>query len=195
MTRPWIPVPGTTTGRLVEAALELFGAHGLDAVAVSTIAQRAGVTTGSLYHHFGSKAGLYMLVRADVEQRVVDRLEGAASMRPVRTVADLAPVVLVAFDYLMNSGLARLLAEPPPDVPGGATGPDRIAQTISAMTGESTSAHAELVVAAWRTAVLRACVHPARALEHRVALNQLLSGTLPRDASRSGEWDPSQTAS
>ncbi len=61
--RSWIPVPETTTGRLVYAALELFGAHGYAPVGVSTIASHAGVTTGSLYHHFGSKEGLYRLAR------------------------------------------------------------------------------------------------------------------------------------
>ena len=36
------------------------------------------MTTGALYHHFGSKIDLYRFVRADVDQRVLDRMAGAA---------------------------------------------------------------------------------------------------------------------
>ena len=124
--RSWVPVPGTTTGRLVEAALELFGAQGFGPVAVTSIAERAGVTTGSLYHHFGSKAGLYRLVRADVERRVTDRLEGAAATRSVRRIADVAPILIIGFDYLVTSGYARLLAEPSPEVAEEPAPPDEI---------------------------------------------------------------------
>jgi AcrR family transcriptional regulator len=38
------------------------------------------VTTGSLYHHFESKIGLYLVVREEMEQRVVDRMTGAAAV-------------------------------------------------------------------------------------------------------------------
>jgi hypothetical protein len=114
----WLPVPGTTTGRLVEAALELFGAEGYDPVPVNAIATRAGVTTGPLYHHFKDKAGLYTVVRADVEQRVKDRMEVAASFRPVRSITDLAPVLVSGYDYLVAARLTRLLAENPPSGTG-----------------------------------------------------------------------------
>jgi len=107
--REWIPVPGTTKGRLVEAALAEFARRGYDAVGVTEIAAAAGVTVGSLYHHFGSKPGLYDLVRDDVERRVLDRMEGAWDAAP-----DLARAVGVGFDYLVRAGYERLLAEPHP---------------------------------------------------------------------------------
>jgi AcrR family transcriptional regulator len=45
-----------------------------------------GSPTGALYHHFGSKLGLYDLMRDDVERRLLDRMEGAiaASARAPR---------------------------------------------------------------------------------------------------------------
>ncbi len=97
---------------------------------------RPPARTGSLYHHFGSKAGLYQLVRADVEQRVLDRLEGAASVRSAQTLADLAPVLLVGFDYLVSSGLTRLLAEPSPESSDGIRRPDAIERFSRAQYGE-----------------------------------------------------------
>jgi len=43
------------------------------------VAAAAGVTTGSLYDHFGSEAGLYGFVRQEAERRLLDRMEGAAA--------------------------------------------------------------------------------------------------------------------
>ena len=76
----WVPVSTSARGRLTVAALEAFGRLGYDAVNVVDLAGQARVTTGSLYHHFGSKAGLYAFVRRDVEQRILDRMEGAAAV-------------------------------------------------------------------------------------------------------------------
>ena len=60
-----------------------------DEVTVGELAAAADVTTGALYHHFGSKLGLYAFVRADVEQRLLDRMEGAIAASPTET--DRAP--------------------------------------------------------------------------------------------------------
>lgn len=76
------------------------------------LAAAAGVTTGSLYHHFGSKLGLYALVRTEIERRVLDRMEGAADARagdPSAVAARAA--VLVGFDHAVGHGVARVLAE------------------------------------------------------------------------------------
>ena len=74
----WIPTHAARArGRLVLAALDAFGARGYEGVGVAELARAAETTTGPLYHHFGSKLGLYDAVRADVERRVTDRMEGA----------------------------------------------------------------------------------------------------------------------
>lgn len=169
----WIPVPGTTTGRLVEAALEQFGAQGFDAVAVNSLAAQAGVTTGSLYHHFGSKAGLYRLVRADVERRVLDRFDGAASARPVGSIADLAPVVLVGFDYLVKAGYARLLGEPVA-VAGQEAPEDALEQAFDQLLTDEDPSVGFLIAAAWRSALWQAG-DSAKAQSVRTGLVRLLS--------------------
>lgn len=170
-------MPGTTTGRLVAAALELFGAHGFAPVAVTTIAERAGVTTGSLYHHFGSKAALYQLVRADVEQRVLDRVEGAAAARSVRTIADLAPALLVGFDYLVRSGYERLLGEPAPEPSDGIRRQDAIERLVGQLLPGSGAPLDALVAAAWRAALEHASDGANSAADARAALEILLTGS------------------
>lgn len=77
--REWIPVPGTAKSRLVEAAIHQFEMAGYEAVNVTELAAKASVTTGALYHHFDSKLGLYLVVREEMERRVVDRMVGAAA--------------------------------------------------------------------------------------------------------------------
>lgn len=43
---------------VLQAALECFNAHGVEACAIATICARAQASVGSVYHHFGSKEGL-----------------------------------------------------------------------------------------------------------------------------------------
>jgi AcrR family transcriptional regulator len=173
--RPWLPVPGTTTGRLVAAALEEFGAHGFAPVSVAAIAKRAGVTTGALYHHFGSKTGLWNLVRGDVEQRVLDRVEGAAAVHPVTSIADLAPAILAGFDHLVRTEHTRLLAEPPnPDAGEDDPVDDRIGDTVDRLLEGTGAPVGALVAAAWRAALDAASRGDAAAA--RAGLERLLRG-------------------
>src|SRR5436190_24139399 len=47
---------------LIEAATELFAAHGYDAVGTPEIAQRAGVSVGTFYRYFDDKHEVYLEV-------------------------------------------------------------------------------------------------------------------------------------
>jgi AcrR family transcriptional regulator len=50
--------PSETKERLLDAAARVFELKGYDGATVSLIAQEAGVTTGAIYAHYGSKAEL-----------------------------------------------------------------------------------------------------------------------------------------
>ena len=75
-----------TRRRLLDAAAERFAAEGVEAVSVDAVAESAERTSGALYAHFGSKAGLlYALLDewknatatvAAAEIEVADTLEG-----------------------------------------------------------------------------------------------------------------------
>lgn len=56
-------------GRLLREGLRLFVQHGFASVSTRQICVAAGVTQPSLYHHFGSKEGLYLAV---VEEWLAD---------------------------------------------------------------------------------------------------------------------------
>lgn len=68
-----------TTRRLLTIARDHFAAHGYAQTATETIVQVAGVTRGALYHHFGSKEGLFAAVVAEVQRDVAQQVAAAAA--------------------------------------------------------------------------------------------------------------------
>jgi AcrR family transcriptional regulator len=147
--REWIPVPGSSRARLALTALEQFGARGYDAVNVTELAAGAGVTTGSLYHHFGSKLGLYEIVREEAERRVLDRMEGAAAARAGDGPSAAArTALLVGFDYAAGQDLARLLAEPRPQ-----PADDPVEAFLGRLADRGRAPLGRILAAAWRAAL------------------------------------------
>lgn len=57
---PELPPEGASA--ILAAAMELFAERGFDSVPLSVIAERAGVSKGNIFHHYGSKDGLYLAV-------------------------------------------------------------------------------------------------------------------------------------
>ncbi|WP_308282818.1 TetR/AcrR family transcriptional regulator [Pseudonocardia nigra] len=97
---------------LLRAAEELFRAHAVDDVTVDDIATRAGVAVGSLYNHFGSKAGLHAAVvenALQVDRDYMDRayLSGGPPLQQLYAAAD----AYLDF-YLAHPDYFRMLAFP-----------------------------------------------------------------------------------
>lgn len=110
-----------TRDRLLAAARAVVEEEGCAGASVAAIAVRAGVATGTLYRHFGSKAELVVQVFRDVCGREVDAMRAAVAAvaavgadgtpDPVERV--LAPLDVFARRALQNRTLAwALLAEP-----------------------------------------------------------------------------------
>ena len=68
-----------TREAIMNVARELFAERGFAATPTEEIVQRAGVTRGALYHHFGSKKGLFREVYEELEaafvQAVAERVQ------------------------------------------------------------------------------------------------------------------------
>lgn len=71
---------------LLLAAAQEFARYGLKGTRVQSIVQRAGVNERMIYHHFGSKEGLYLAVVTELRQAAGTHwqpvLEAAAAMPP-----------------------------------------------------------------------------------------------------------------
>ena len=168
--REWIPSESSSKGRLVLRAVDAFSAEAFDEVNVVALCAAADVTTGTLYHHFGTKLGLYEVVRLEVERRTVDRIAGALAAR-----ADDPPAVavraalLVGFDYVVDTGRVRLM--------GAAVPPGRedVLEAAVRSTLDPRGAGARVWLAAWRAALMCTLdgfsVNAARSALARFSLN------------------------
>lgn len=77
----------TDRDRLLDAALRLFAQKGFESASVRELAEAAEVTRPTLYHHFGSKEGLYLELAerlcASVEDSILHSMvpQGTARVR------------------------------------------------------------------------------------------------------------------
>jgi AcrR family transcriptional regulator len=149
--REWIPVSTSPKGRLALAAVRQFGARPFDEVTVSELAAAATVTTGAIYHHFGSKLGLYAFVREDVERRLLDRMEGAlaASAPASDRSAAMTAALLVGFDFAVREGFLHILGTPP-----AGTAHDRLAELLDVSDAPASPVLGRVLAAAWRAALV-----------------------------------------
>ena len=149
--REWIPVSTSPKGRLALTAVKAFGTRPFADVTVGQLATEADVTTGAIYHHFTNKLGLYAFVRHDVEQRLLDRMEGAiaaANSADDRSAA-LSAALVVGFDFAMDGGFLHLLAAPPVG-----SEVDRLADLLTSATSPAAPVLGPILAAAWRAALM-----------------------------------------
>ncbi len=149
--REWIPVSTSPKGRLALAAVQEFGARPFDDVKVSELAAAAEVTTGAIYHHFGSKLGLYTFVRQDVERRLLDRMEGAiaAALPASDRSSAVSTALLVGFDFAAREGFLRILGAPLAEATD-----DLLAELLDAGTAPASPVLGRVLAAAWRAALV-----------------------------------------
>jgi AcrR family transcriptional regulator len=98
--------------RLLEIARGQFLKNSYHGATLRSIASEAGVTTGSLYHHFSGKDELFVEVCAEGMKRMLSRLRAAAELTEG---ADAAERVVAVFDayvafFLEERGYFELLA-------------------------------------------------------------------------------------
>ncbi len=90
------PIPpgrkARTRKAILQAAGDLFAEHGVNATPVELIADRAGVSVGALYAHFGSKQGLQLAFISDAmeafEACMREARSQASPMRRVHAAGD-----------------------------------------------------------------------------------------------------------
>ena len=99
-----------TARDLIEAAIDLFGAEGYEAVSTRALSARAGTNVSSIRYHFGGKEELYVATLDHVVATVGGRLDGVLAIaghvrelvgddraRQAQLVRELVPRVLDAF--------------------------------------------------------------------------------------------------
>ena len=73
-----------TRAHVIEVATRLFAEHGYDGTSIETVQAAAGISRGSLYHHFPGKEALFWAVMEDVGARIARQEEAIARDAPDR---------------------------------------------------------------------------------------------------------------
>jgi AcrR family transcriptional regulator len=165
--REWFPVSTSPKGRLALAAIKEFGTRPFAEVTVAELATAAAVTTGALYHHFGSKLGLYAFVRNDIERRLLDRMEGALGANESNRAEAVTSALLVGLDFAVQENFLRILGDPP-----AGTDHDRLAEMLSVRAVPRAPLLGRVLAAAWRAA-LSAVAEGAEPEQARAAIAAL----------------------
>ena len=169
----------STEDRILDAAEELFAAHGYSATTTRALAQRAGVNEVTLFRRFGTKAG--------VLQAMGERVAGqTAGLTSVDLPEDLD--LRVALERLAGAEVAaarrfgaltlRLVLE--------SAGQEEVAQALGAGTGRNRAAVSEFLAARQARGELRRDVPAVLlaesffALTSGLVLGRLMSGAEAR---------------
>lgn len=94
----------TTRRHLIEVSTQLFAERGYEGTSIEAVLEAAGVSRGSLYHHFASKERLFEAVVEGVHAQV-----GEATLEAAAAVGDADPRTLLRTGYL---AWVRLAGEP-----------------------------------------------------------------------------------
>ncbi|WP_037568735.1 TetR/AcrR family transcriptional regulator [Phaeacidiphilus oryzae] len=96
---------------LLDAAREVFCEQGFAEASVAEVVRRAGSSVGSLYHHFGGKAELFLALWEDHQQALEHAASAAVAKARTAGEADpLALFILGARAFLEGSWQRRDLA-------------------------------------------------------------------------------------
>lgn len=91
MTTTSARAAGTRTA-LLAAAREVFAASGFAEASIADVVGRAGASVGSLYHHFGGKAELYLALFEEYQSGQETR--AARAVREARAAGESDPLAL-----------------------------------------------------------------------------------------------------
>jgi AcrR family transcriptional regulator len=98
---------------IVEAARSAARSGGMQAVQIATVAERAGIASGTVYRYFSSKSDLVSELIGTVAERTLDAMRQAADAAPGPLSALAATIAMLASHTLDERRLAwAAIAEP-----------------------------------------------------------------------------------
>lgn len=186
---------GATRAALLDQAREAFAAHGYAAAPLDDLVRAAGLTKGALYHHFGSKQGLFMAVVEALDADIMAKVRQALPARSPSRGAFLQ-ACRIWLEATLDPGVRRILLLDCPAVLGhratrdldAATSIQPLMQALGELraAGELRAVDAEATAHLLNGALYDAALwigenaRPAEALERAMkALELLVSGLAP----------------
>lgn len=118
MPRASAAAAAATAREVLAAARDLFASRGFAQVSLDDVAQSAGVTRGAVYHHYGSKKGLFRAVVTQLQSDVGDAVLAAAENAGDDPVARLQAGSHAFLEASTDASVARVLLIEAPAVIG-----------------------------------------------------------------------------
>jgi AcrR family transcriptional regulator len=111
-----------TVGAICEATIQVLLSHGADRLTTTRVADRAGVSVGTLYQYYPNKQSLLFAVFEDHMNNVAEAVESACADACHRPVSEMIKRVVEAFvDFKMQrADISVALYKVAPDVGGPA---------------------------------------------------------------------------
>ena len=102
---------------ILEAAIELFGERGYTATPTVSIAEKAGVAEGLIFHHFKNKAGILTHILVELSEEYIQGIDNLVEDTPNGLEAILA-TIRFHFEFAVDrtKELAVLLRDFPVDL-------------------------------------------------------------------------------
>jgi AcrR family transcriptional regulator len=135
-----------TVAFVLEAAAQLFAERGYETTTTNAVAERAGVSIGTLYQYFASKDGLLLGLLEehldDVENLMIARIRATPAQQP----GDLAAALVhqTADRNARRPQLARLLHEQAPHSPRVRARRDHLRRSLTSLLVDRLAGLAEV---------------------------------------------------
>src|SRR6185503_5849702 len=94
---PIQPRAAVTVGAISEATIQILLKQGVNRLTTTRVAERAGVSVGTLYQYYPNKQSLLHAVLADHLDKVAAAVEGACEQARHTRLADMMRAVVEAF--------------------------------------------------------------------------------------------------
>lgn len=182
-----------TKRKLIDIAREMFTTSGYAGAAMEDLVEQAGVTRGALYHHFGSKEGLFRAVLVEIQTEVGQRIL-QASERERDPWSQLVGGCRAFLEASLDPAIQRIMLVDAPAVLGWETWRQIDAEQSGQLLEDilmilknrglikplSTAALTRLLSGAMNEAALwiAQADHPKKALKEAVATLETLLGAL-----------------
>ncbi|HEY8547408.1 MAG TPA: TetR/AcrR family transcriptional regulator [Acidimicrobiales bacterium] len=95
---------------ILEVAKEMFAARGVKATTVRQIGSKAGILSGSLYHHFGSKLDIVDAILSEFHDHVLAGYQ-AIQEKELDPVERLREMTRFAFSLIVDAPAAVLMVQ------------------------------------------------------------------------------------
>ena len=99
--------------QLLDVSRELFAERGFEATSIEEIANRAGVSKPIVYEHFGSKEGIYEVVKDREVQLLIGQITDSLVGDHPRVLLEQAAYALLTYIETQTDGFRILVRESP----------------------------------------------------------------------------------